>query len=135
MDKEPIKHAPGVVCLVRYRTPLTDDTAFVRRARAMNEGRVVTIVEPAPLSVRLDDGRYVISTARINGKTAWLVRASSPLGLSTINLGGVESFRHTHQRIFYQKDLLPIAGPGIDVDETTNIETAVPTQSPVPETT
>lgn len=131
---EPIKHAPGVVCIIQIRTALNPPNELSLRARTLLNGRTCTIVGPAPPYYYADDGTKVTSNSYRKGRVCWLVRAESPLPVATSGSKG-ETLRYSRQRVFAQMNLIPIAGPGIDVDETTTIETPVPAQSPVPETT
>lgn len=131
---EPLKHAPGVVCIIQIRTSMTRPTDNALRSRALVNGRTCTIVGPAPTHCYDTNGERFATCRYPAGKVAWLVEANPPLTVSTNGPSG-SMLRLAHQRTFLQVNLIPIAGPGIDVDETATIETPVPTQSPVPATT
>lgn len=130
---EPIKHAPGVVCIISVREP--GDDALVAKMRAHNNGRTCVILSPSDGVFQRDGGNTVTATYVGPDDKAWLVRSDTPLMLSINN--PIEGHRLvlSHERLYLQKHLIPIAGPGIDTSEPTSVETPVPNQSPVPETT
>lgn len=130
---EPIKHAPGVVCIISTRGKTGHPLSL--QARAHNNGRVCTIVGPAAKSFQRDGGVTVTPTYIKPDDIAWLVRSETPLALVVVNPIQGRRLVFSSERVFLQTSLIPIAGPGIDVSETTSVETPVPAQSPVPETT
>lgn len=129
---EPIKHAPGVVCIISVREPARNH--IVTKMREHNNGRTCVILGPSSGQFQRDGGNIVTCTYVGPDDKAWLVRSDTPLMLTVNNR--IKGYRAvlSHTRVFLQRHLIPIAGPGIDMSEPTSVETPVPNQSPVPET-
>lgn len=135
---EPIKHAPGVVCIVKTPSdPGVYDNPHYRAAAieawGKLNGRVCTILGPSPGYLRIP-GYGSVGLPQYAGEPVWIVAFDSPAVAPIGDQYGIVRNVESNELAFKQSALVPIAGPGIDVDETTTIDMPVPTQSPVPET-
>jgi hypothetical protein len=133
----PIKHAPGVVCLVvgysveGFMDVLPGHEApTLEQARLLYEARknlVVTIIRAATLS------HAPVYATSVHSGPRWEVLLPRPLpvmyrrfyrGGSRMGRIGPTLTLHMSQR-----NLIPIAGPGIDTSETTGVSSTKPVGS------
>lgn len=136
---EPIKHAPGVVCIIKAPSDPGFHNNPQHRAAAIEawgklNGRVCTITAPSPGYVRIP-GYGIVDLPLAPGEPVWVVAFDSPAVTPIEDQYGIVRNVESNELAFKQSALVPIAGPGIDTSEPTSVETSAPTQSPVPETT
>lgn len=123
----PIKHAPGVMCIVRRGPPPRHASPFFQESaeKAWREidGSVCTIesVAGSQLWVR---GRC-IELPQLSEPT-WQVVFPRPMPLPVGSRSGLVEVLHTTTLVLTESQLIPIAGPGIDVNTVVEEVTSTP---------